>query len=242
MRTETAKSKNRLAAAIATGLSSARENALPGLFLWVFASLIVGAYFLFEPVTQAFNALGRFKLRWGFLYSAISTAIFGGLIPSSISLLMNRGRGLKLWPVASWKAIAFLSLFWAWKGVEVDALYRMQALVFGLGVDVRTIFFKVLVDMFLYNPLLAGWTQIVCYWFLEKAFRPAPGEGRLFLAGLGPRLLTTLISTWGIWLPMVSLIYSMPASLQIPLFNIVLCFWGLMLASLSIRAQGKVKA
>jgi hypothetical protein len=32
-----------------------------------------------------------------------------------------------------------------------------------------------------------------------------------------------------IWIPAVSIIYSMPNELQIPLFNLVLCFWVLLL-------------
>jgi hypothetical protein len=39
-----------------------------------------------------------------------------------------------------------------------------------------------------------------------------------------------LLSGWMVWIPACSMIYLLPASLQIPLFNIVLCFWSLVLA------------
>lgn len=233
-----------LAAAFRAGLSSACENALPGLFLWIFASAIVAGYFLWEPVTVALDALGRLKARGGFLYSAISTSLFGGLIPflwRSASRARAAARAhatgvalpAPLWTVPAWQAALFLCVFWAWKGIEVDLLYRAQALVFGDGARFAVIAPKVAVDQFVYNPLWAAWTQVVAYWWLERGFRPAPGEARQLLREMGSRSVTILISTWGIWIPMVSIIYAMPASLQIPLFNIVLCFWGLMLASLS---------
>jgi len=41
-----------------------------------------------------------------------------------------------------------------------------------------------------------------------------------------------LLSGWSVWLPMVCIIYSLPSELQIPLFNIVLCFWVLLLSAL----------
>ena len=43
------------------------------------------------------------------------------------------------------------------------------------------------------------------------------------------RVPENLVSGWMVWIPAVSMIYILPASLQIPLFNIVLCFWSLVL-------------
>jgi hypothetical protein len=42
-----------------------------------------------------------------------------------------------------------------------------------------------------------------------------------------------IISIWAVWIPTVSIVYSLPLALQFPLFNIVLCFWSLMLTTLS---------
>ena len=43
---------------------------------------------------------------------------------------------------------------------------------------------------------------------------------------------TTLLTNWLIWIPAVSLIYLMPPNLQVPLFNLVLCFFVLIFAIL----------
>jgi hypothetical protein len=42
-----------------------------------------------------------------------------------------------------------------------------------------------------------------------------------------------LLSVWCVWCPACTMIYILPGPLQIPLFNIVLCFWALVLAMLT---------
>jgi len=104
--------------ALRTGLRSARENALPGFILWVFAAAIVAGYWLFEPVHAALGALGRLKASSGYAYSAIATGIFGGFIPFLWRLARGgkraRETGIPLWNVPSWAAALFLTLFWAY--------------------------------------------------------------------------------------------------------------------------------
>jgi hypothetical protein len=49
------------------------------------------------------------------------------------------------------------------------------------------------------------------------------------------KIPTVVLSNWLVWIPAVSVVYAMPAELQIPLFNLVLCFWVLLLAVLNKR-------
>jgi hypothetical protein len=51
------------------------------------------------------------------------------------------------------------------------------------------------------------------------------------------RVPSVLCSTWLVWVPAVSLIYSLPSTLQIPLFNLVLCFFVLILTFISKSAS-----
>ncbi len=218
--------------AIRKGIASARENALPGLFLWALAAAIVAGYYFFPPMTGALGRLGKLKASAGYLYSAIATGIFGGLIPALWRLRVNAKKKAP-GSVSAFGLCFFLGLFWAYKGIEVDFFYRIQAMIFGTGATPATIIPKVLVDQFVYNPLWAGWTQVLAYWWMENRFRPSALTDRALWGTMGERVITILISTWGVWIPMVSIIYAMPPDLQIPLFNIALCFWSLMLASLT---------
>jgi hypothetical protein len=45
------------------------------------------------------------------------------------------------------------------------------------------------------------------------------------------KIATTVVTNWLIWIPSVALIYMMPSGLQLPLFNLVLCFFVLVLAT-----------
>lgn len=226
-------------AAVCAGIASVKENALPGLILWITAVAIVVGYYLVEPVTAFLGGVGRVKARGGFLYSAVSTALFGGFIP----FLWRRLRNPSSFPAPAWRSGLFLSLFWAWKGIEVDLFYRFQDILFGAGasagVQASIIIQKVAFDQFVYNPLWAGWTQVLAYWWMENRFSRSSLADRDFWKSIPWRVVTVLISTWGVWIPMVSIIYAMPSVLQIPLFNIALCFWSLMLASLTREKKSR---
>jgi hypothetical protein len=50
----------------------------------------------------------------------------------------------------------FYAGFLGYKGMETDAFYRMQAYIFGEGTDFWTIFIKVVVDQFVWNPIYAA--------------------------------------------------------------------------------------
>jgi hypothetical protein len=218
-----------LSAAATAGLASARENALPGLILWLFASLIVAGFYLVPPITSALGVLGSLKSSGGFLYSAVATALFGGIIPFVWRRLRYRADSFENSPGAG----VFMSLFWAWKGIEIDLLYRGQSLLFGTGTSASVIVPKVLVDQFLYNPLWAAGLQIIAYWMVEQRLRPSAFVDPRLWRSMFWRIVTVMISTWAVWIPMVCIIYAMPPNLQVPLFNIALCFWSLMLASLT---------
>lgn len=210
------------------GLAAARQNLVPGLVLQAFALAVVLAYY-FVPATAPFFAfLADLKARGGFLYSALATSLFGGLIPF---LYLKANKTTRASP--PWLFLGFYVVFWAWRGIEVDLLYRLQAWLFGDGNAVTTIVPKVLVDQFVYNPLWAAPLQITAYHFMNSRYSPRAFAGYDWREFFLQKVPTTLISTWGVWIPMVSIIYCLPSDLQIPLFNIVLCFWVLLLTALT---------
>ena len=54
-------------------------------------------------------------------------------------------------------------------------------------------------------------------------------------------VLPVLIAMWFLWIPVTACVYSLPATLQMPLFNVVLCFWSLLFAYITAR-QGQAAA
>lgn len=212
---------------------AARANLVPGLVLQAFALALVLAYYLHPSAREALDAVAGLKQRGGFLYSLAATALFGGLIPF-VWLRLHPATRAATPPSHG----IFLLGFWAFKGVEVDLLYRVQAWLFGNGTDLATVALKVLVDQFVYNPLYSLPLVILVWHWKEVGFNWAAMR-RLDLAGfLLANFPKALLATWSVWIPAVALIYSLPAPLQIPLFNIVLCFYCLLFASLTRKAAG----
>ena len=89
------------------------------------------------------------------------------------------------------------------------------------------------VDMFVYNLIWAANLQLLTYHWKNSGFRFSAFSGFLWKDYFTRSLPIALVSTWVVWLPVVSLTYSLPANLQIPLFNLAACFWSLVVATLT---------
>lgn len=192
------------------------------------ALAVVLAYFFVPSFGALLDQLGALKSRWGYGYSAIATAVFGGLLP----FLVLRATG-QIQGRSQLSTLVFLVAFWTWKGVEVDAFYRLQALLFGEGADAATILKKTIVDQLGYNSLWAAPTQTIFFLWKDSGFSLRRVRERLSVAPLWYQVLTVLLSGWVVWVPTVAIVYSLPSVLQVPLFNLVLCFWCLLLSFIS---------
>ena len=215
---------------LASGLAGMKQNALPGLVLWILALLLVCADWLSPSAHAAFESIGAWKSRYGLAFSATTTAFFGGAVPFLFLLVTGRLRRNRLAA-----ELAFYTLFWAYKGVEVDLFYRLQSHLFGNHAAPGTIARKVLVDQFVYNPIWAAPLSALAFLWKESSFSWSTMKTRLGFHFMTFSVPVTLMSTWAVWIPAVTIIYCLPAPLQIPLFNLVLCFWVLVLSFISKR-------
>jgi hypothetical protein len=124
--------------------------------------------------------------------------------------------------------LPILVAFWAYKGLEVDLLYRLQSRVFGDTAHWTVLVQKVLVDQLLYCPLLAIPATTLCYSGLRRGWRRLL-DGRSLAGWYRREVIPLLVLNWMVWLPAVSLIYCLPLPLQLPMQNLVLCLWSLFL-------------
>lgn len=217
---------------MAPGLAGLKHNFLPGLVLQVCALLIVLGYAYLPSFRLGLDQIGAIKQNYGYGYSALSTALFGGLIPFVVLLTTRQIPRHRLGA-----EFLFYVLFWTWKGVEVDAFYRLQGFIFGNLPTVATIAKKGLVDQFIYNPLWAGPTQVVFFLWKDAGFSWRGLRAQLNKESLVRRVIVILLSSWMIWVPTVMIVYSLPDVLQIPLFNLVICFWCLLLSFVSRKSS-----
>ncbi len=210
-------------------LAALKQNLLPGLVLQLFAATILIIYFFVPTSKPLFTLFGELKHTYGFGYSFIATALFGGLIPFlylwlSKSLAPNRNiLGL----------FVFYVVFWGLKGMEVDFFYRLQADWFGTDNEIKTIATKVAVDQLLYSALWAAPGITIVYLWMESNWSIAESQKAMNKEFFCIKIPTVILSNWLVWTPAVCIVYAMPGELQIPLFNLVLCFWVLMLAVLN---------
>lgn len=209
-------------------LRGMRANLVPGLVLQAFALLVVISYFRSPALGAFLDGIGAIKEHYGLAASALSTVVFGGVIPYLV--LRRTGKIPRHRRVSEF---LFYVVFWAWKGVEVDAFYRLQASWFGDAATGSTIALKTAIDQFVYNPLWAAPTQTLLFLWKDCDFSVRRTRENLARESFGRRTLLVLCSTWVVWIPAVAIIYSLPGTLQVPLFNLVLCFWCLLLSFVS---------
>jgi hypothetical protein len=205
-----------------------RQNLVPGLVLQLVALTLAVSYGYCDLFRSWLDVVGETKRQFGYAFSALSTAVFGGVIPYAVLLFTGRLGAKRRVPV-----LVFYVAFWLWKGVEVDAFYRVQAFLFGDDATVGIVAKKALVDQFVYNPLWAGPTQVLFFLWKDSDFALGRMKVHLAAVSLLRRVIIVLVSSWIVWIPTVAIVYALPTSLQIPLFNLVICFWCLLLTSVA---------
>lgn len=219
------------------GLHCARATALPAFVLLCGAAAVVVLYYRNATVHGWMEALAQFRVRGGFQFSAVSTALFAGIIPFLYLRASRTARAQHPWP-----HLVFFALFWGYKGIEIDLLYRLQAVLFGSGIDAATLAKKMAFDQLVYNGLFAAPYGVLVYAWKDAGFRWAgPLADFRRPRWYARRVLPVMIAVLSVWVPAVLCIYSMPLALQLPLNSLINCFW-VILFSLIMARQGHGQA
>ena len=204
-----------------------KKNLLPGSILQLLAISIALAYFFWPASLPVFAFFADLKETYGSLYALVATALFGGFIPFMYLWLTGVIKS------QAWQQCVFYMIFWAYKGMEVDLFYQLQGEWFGHGNDVKTIVIKTSMDQFIYSALWSAPTITLLFLWKDLGFSWQALRAELNSHFFFTKIPTIIISNWLVWIPAVCVIYMMPAALQIPLFNLVLCFFVLLLAFLT---------
>jgi hypothetical protein len=67
-----------------------RQNFLPGIVLQAFALLLVAGFYFVPSIHDFCQGIGRLKVEYGYVFSALSTSFFGGVLP--FCFLRARGK------------------------------------------------------------------------------------------------------------------------------------------------------
>jgi hypothetical protein len=198
-----------------------RANLVPGAVLWLGLLLFLAGYFFTEAVPAALTELGHWKTQLGWLYAVGAYVLFAVWVPEALERLQTSSA-----PRSSWRDLGFASLLWGAVGTTVDVLYHFQTAWFGDGNDWRTITCKMLVDQFLYSPVMNALILSTMTWWSGGCRRSwwAPWADRGFWH---VRYLPLVVAGWCVWIPGVLVVYFMPTPLQFPLVSMMLSFWVL---------------
>jgi hypothetical protein len=212
-----------------SGLRGARANVVPGLVLQAIAIAVAVGYYWVPFVHAGLAQLELMHRTIGLWFSVASTGICGGVIPFIYLHFARRDSSGN--PRYDWWQGLGLTVFWAYKGIEVDLWYRLQAHMFGSGHDLGTIATKVVMDQFVYCPIFAVPVTAAIYQLVDSGYNGGGllddvSKPRWYLR----KVLPVLISNLGVWVPAVVVIYILPTALQLPLQNLILCFYTLIVA------------
>jgi hypothetical protein len=222
--------------AIASGFKAAKANLRPGLVLWALAVAVVAAYYVPGGARSALDQLADFKQRWGYGFAIASTALWGGVIPTLFLRLFHRSHRVKF------SSLLFLLLFWGFKGAEVNLLYDVLARLFGTESTWRNVIIKSCLDQLVYGPFWAVPTLALAYLWRDQGFSFARLSSSLNRHFYETTALPMLLANWGVWIPTVAAIYALPVGLQLPMQNLALCLWSLMLAFMTGKPTSEKQA
>lgn len=212
----------------ATCKEAFRRNKVPAIILQAFAGAMLALYALVPGLRPGFDVISEFKAQTDPWFGILTTCVFGGIIPYMVSF--HRG---KIPAGMAWAHLLSMILYWGFCGAVVDLLYTTQDRIFGSGTDLVTLATKTFWDQGPFTMIWGvptcitfyGWKGSNFNWNHFRKTHPRPVWIRTYW--------TVLISTWIVWIPGVIIIYAMPPGLQHPLFNLVICFFSILLLFLN---------
>ena len=210
------------------GLRGARANLVPGLALQVFAVALVLAYYRWPVAEAALRETTAWRGRFGVLFPIGITTLFGGVIPFLYLRVQRATRAAH-----PWRDLWFFAGYWAYRGFEIDLFYRLLAHTVGTGHDVGTLAVKVCLDQFVYCSLVAVPVMVLAFGWRAEGYSWSRLRTRMRGRFLRHEMLPLYIANCAIWIPAVTAIYALPLPLQLPLCNVVLCFYTLLVAHFS---------
>lgn len=196
--------------AVRPGLRSLRRTWPALLALQVLGLFVVLGYFGSPAVARFAEWLGAVKSAGGYLFSAVSLALVCGPLPEIAKHATGVDRSFTR---ARLQRTLLNTAIYAVVGVQTDAFYRLLAYAFGDQLTVWNVVRKVAVDQFIFSPLISLPTIALAYTWRDAGFRVASMRTLLRQRWYIGRVVPMTISCWSYWIPMASLMYTLPPTL-----------------------------
>ena len=210
--------------AIRTGFASVRENLVPMVVLLGLAVALTAGYYTSPGVSAALSPLAGWQSENGWVAAFVTCGVFCGLLPGAFILLVKRLR------VRCPGRTILVQVLWSGAcGVVSQAVFSLNAYLFGTGIDFATLCLKTAVFQFAWVPLFYAPAGALIYFWMGCDFSVGRFRRectwRNWLAVLVPNLMTN----WALWIPCSFVVHLFPTELQIQLTGFANAFYGLLL-------------
>ena len=216
------------------GAAAARATLVPALIVWSMMGLLAIAYYSVPASQPVFVALTDLQRRMGLLFPFLGMGLAVGLLTETIKVITARPRR---WRWENTINATFNLLVFGVLGVLQNYFYILQGRLFGTGNTLSVLVPKVLVDQFVWTVFFANPYQTVLYLWrnLDFSFDRVWRQVRPVKLFWGRRVLPVLVTNWAFWIPMVSIVYSFPGDLQLPLAILAVTIWVFLLTYLTAK-------
>lgn len=219
------------------GLRAARANLWPGLIVQVCMFALVACYYTEPAARDAIGRLAAVKNANGYLFSMMVGIAAGAVLPEIFSIAV-----FQKWKIRreNLHNLRFTVIYWGIDGMVVDALYRLQGVLFGDAASGGTVLWKVLFDQFVMTPFFFLPLSVLCYEWKHRDYKFSAMSGVLSVRFLKQRGIPALITCWAIWIPLLFAIYALPPLLQIPMFALALTIWVMLFTYITRQGRAVV--
>lgn len=205
------------------GWESAKANGWPMVILWSLAALLVAAYYSAPRFAEALESVRRIQSRHELLTPFVAQMVFSGLIPGIFLMCWKRPRPRHPLAVALFQGV------WCgcW-GIVCNAVFRLQAALFGEGCDLGTVLCKMVVDQFAWTPLVIAPANAVFFFWLSRDFSLSRCRADWPKGFWRSLVAPNLFANWMVWIPVSLAVFSFPRELQIHMNGLACSFWVLL--------------
>ncbi|MGE9291541.1 MAG: hypothetical protein ACQKBT_11155 [Puniceicoccales bacterium] len=218
------------------GVRAIQTSLPPAILVWSIMGALALLYFTVPASQSFFSALTALKIRMGILFPFLGMGLSVGILAELLKVIVSRN---KRWTAANTVNALFNIGMFGVLGVFTDYFYALQSSLFGSGNSFRVLASKVIVDQFIWTVFFANPFQTILYLWKNNDYSLSKVVSQMtpLKTFWGMSILPVLITNWAFWIPMVSIIYSFPTPLQLPLAILAVTIWVILLTILTEKTN-----
>jgi len=195
---------------VAPGIKVVKKLWLPFVLIQFVGLVVVILYFSWPMFQGWCDAVGRVKASTGVFFAMLVLPIAGGVVPELFKHVTGVDR---VWDRKRLNHLLMAMFAFCLSGLFVDTFYMFLARAFGDSSTFGVVAAKVAIDQAIYSPLVGVTWLAFCFTFERVGYSITRLRAVLKDSWYRREVAPMLVVCWAYWLPMTSLMYSLPTSL-----------------------------